>query len=292
VKRLHRGDAWFLVFICLIWGFNLIAVKVGLREFPPVFFAFLRFAVLAVALTPILRLHRSQMGPLVIAAVLCGALNFGVLFYGMSLTDNVAMVAIASQLGMPFTTLLSIALLGEVVRWRRWLGIALAFAGVLIMGFDPRVFQQGVALLLVIASAFIGALGTISIKRVQGVRPLELQAWFAMASWPALLLLTVWLEKGQMEAVRHAGLQSWLALGYVAFLSSLVAHTGYYHLIQRYPVSSIAPLTVLSPLFSVIFSITLLDTAVTARLLVGGLVTLLGVLIIALREQKIVDTGS
>jgi len=292
VRSVRAPDLWFLVFICLIWGFNLIAVKVGLREFPPVFFAFLRFVTLAVALAPVLRLHREQMGALIIAAVLCGALNFGVLFYGMSLTDNVAMVAIASQLGMPFTTLLSIALLGEVVRWRRWLGIALSFAGVLILGFDPQVLQQGVALLLVIASAFVGALGTISIKRVHGVRPIELQAWFAMSSWPMLLLLTLWLEHGQVAALRHATLQGWLAVGYVAFLSSLVAHTGYYHLIQRYPVSSVTPLTVLSPLFSVIFSITLLGTAVTPRLLLGGAVTLGGVLIIAMREQTIMDTGS
>jgi O-acetylserine/cysteine efflux transporter len=182
--------------------------------------------------------------------------------------------------------------LGEVVRWRRWLGIVLAFSGVVIMGFDPRLVHQGAALVLVIAASFVGALGTIAVKRLQGIRALELQAWFAMASWPALLLLTLWLEKGQLEAVRQAGVQSWLAVGYVTFLSSLVAHTGYYHLIQRYPVSSVAPLTVLSPLFSVMFSITLLGTALTPRLVGGGLVTLAGVLIISLREQKFADTGS
>ncbi len=292
MKALRPKDLWFLVFICLLWGFNLIAVHAGLRGFPPILFAFLRFAMLALVLAPVLRLHRAQMGPLVIAALLCGGLNFGVLFYGMSLTDNVAAVAIASQLGVPFTTLLSIALLGEVVRWRRWLGIVLAFSGVVIMGFDPRLVHQGAALVLVIAASFVGALGTIAVKRLQGIRALELQAWFAMASWPALLLLTLWLEKGQLEAVRQAGVQSWLAVGYVTFLSSLVAHTGYYHLIQRYPVSSVAPLTVLSPLFSVMFSITLLGTALTPRLVGGGLVTLAGVLIISLREQKFADTGS
>lgn len=292
MKSIRKQDLGFLVLICLIWGYNLVAIKVGLREFPPVFFACLRFALLAALLAPILRLHRAQMGPLIIAALLCGGVNFGLLFYGMSLTDNVAVVAIASQLGLPFTTLLSVALLGEVVRWRRWLGIALSFAGVMVMGFDSGAFSHGVALLLVIASAFVGALGLISIKRVRGVRPIELQAWFAWASWPVLLALSLLLEQGQLDSVRHASVAGWLALGYVALLSSLVAHTGYYYLIQRYPVSSVAPVTVLSPLFSVIFSITLLGTQVTPRLIIGGLLTLLGVLIVALREQKIVDTGS
>lgn len=287
MKALRAPDLWFLVLICLIWGFNFIAVKIGLRDFPPILFAFLRFALLSIALVPVLRLHRSQMGPLVIAAVLCGALNFGLLFYGMALTENVAAVAIATQLAIPFATLLSIAMLGEVVRWRRWLGIGLSFAGVMILGFDPDVVHQGAALLLVVASAFASALGTIWIKRVHGLRPIELQAWFSMVSWPVLLLLTLSLENGQLQAIRLAGPVAWLTLLYVAFVSSLVAHTGYYHLIQRYPVNSVTPLTVLSPFFSVIFSITLLGTPVTPRLLIGGAVTLGGVLIIALREFRI-----
>ena len=292
MSRIRPKDLGFLVFICLIWGFNLIAIETGLKQFPPVFFAFLRFAVLAVVLAPLLRLHRSQMGPLIVAAVLSGGLNFGLLFYGMSLSDNVAAVAIASQLGLPFTTVLSVALLGEVVRWRRWLGVAMSFAGVLLMGLDPGVFEQGAALLWVSASAFVGALGLIAIKRVSGVRPVELQAWFAMASCPVLLLMTLMLERGQMAALQSAGVVAWLSVAYVALLSSLVGHTGYYYLIQRYPVSSVAPVTVLSPLFSVMFSITLLRTPLTPRLIAGGVVTLLGVLIIAAREKKIVDTGS
>jgi len=292
MTRIRPRDLGFLVVICLIWGFNLIAIESGLKEFPPVFFAFLRFMVLAVVLAPLLRLHRSQMGPLIVAAVLSGALNFGLLFYGMSLSDNVAAVAIASQLGLPFTTVLSVALLGEVVRWRRWLGVGMSFAGVLLMGFDPGMFAQGAALLWVSASAFVGALGLIAIKRVTGVRPVELQAWFAMASWPVLLVMTLMLERGQFAAVQNAGAVAWLSVAYVALLSSLVGHTGYYYLIQRYPVSSVAPVTVLSPLFSVMFSITLLRTPLTPRLVAGGIVTLLGVLIIAAREKKIVDTGS
>jgi len=286
LRALRAPDLWFLVLICLIWGFNFIAVKIGLREFPPILFAFLRFALLSVALAPILRLHRSQMRPLIIAAVLCGAMNFGLLFCGMAITENVAAVAIATQLAIPFATLLSIAMLGEVVRWRRWLGIALSFAGVVILGFDPDVVHQGMALMLVVASAFASALGTIWIKRVHGLRPIELQAWFSMVSWPVLLLLTLSLEHGQIESLHNASPLAWLTLVYVAFMSSLVAHTGYYHLIQRYPVSTVTPLTVLSPFFSVIFSITLLGTAVTPRLLIGGAVTLGGVLIIAMRESR------
>jgi O-acetylserine/cysteine efflux transporter len=54
----------------------------------------------------------------------------------------VASVAIATQLGVPFTTLMSVLFLGEVIRWRRWLGIALAFAGVAVIGFQPGMLEH------------------------------------------------------------------------------------------------------------------------------------------------------
>jgi O-acetylserine/cysteine efflux transporter len=81
-------------------------------------------------------------------------------------------------------------------------------------------------------------------------------------------------------------------LAYIVIASSLVAHTGYYYLVQRYPVSSIAPITVLSPIFAVLFAVALLGNRLTERLVLGGLITLTGVVVVAMREKKIIDTGS
>ena len=74
--------------------------------------------------------------------------------------------------------------------------------------------------------------------------------------------------------------------------ASLLAHTGYFVLVHRYPVTSVSPLTVLSPLFGVFFGVTLLGDQLTTRIIAGGLMTLTGVLIVALREKQIADTGS
>ena len=61
---------------------------------------------------------------------------------------------------------------------------------------------------------------------------------------------------------------------------------------RRYPVTSVAPLTVLSPLFAVAFGVLLLDDRLSTRIVVGGACTLVGVLIITLRERRIADTGN
>lgn len=293
MTALAPRDLAFLVGINLIWGFNLIASKAGVGHFPPVLFTALRFGLLALILLPFLRWHPGRMERLMLAAALSGGLQFALLFIGLSLSPGVASVAIATQLGVPFTTLMSVLFLGEVIRWRRWLGIALAFAGVAVIGFQPGMLEHRWGLALVIASALIGSLGLVAVKSLgESLSPLELQAWFAWTGVPLLLFLTFFLETGQEEAIRAAEWLDWGALLYTALVSSLLAHTGFYWLVSRYPVTSISPITLLSPIFGVLFGVLLLDEPLTSRILLGGGLTLTGVFIIALRERKLVDTGS
>ncbi len=285
-------DLVFLVVINLIWGFNFITSKLGVSEFPPLWFTTLRFGFLALLLAFVLRIHRGQMGAIVVAALLSGGLHFGLLLVGLAMAETVSTVAIAGQLGVPFTTLMSIVFLGEVVRWRRWLGIGLAFAGVMLMGLDPKVFEFWQGLALVVLSAFVGSLGLLAVKRLTDIRPLEIQAWFAVVSVPVLALLSAVFEAGQWQAMRSASWAGWGALTFTVLMASLVAHSGYYYLVQRYPITSVSPLTVLSPLFGVLFGVTLLGDELTPRIIVGGTMTLTGVVVIALRERRIVETGT
>ncbi len=281
---------WILVAICALWGFNLIAIKAGVERLPPVFFTLLRFAVLAVVVAPFLRWHRGSMGWLLLASITSGGLMFALMFLGIAMSESMSAVAIAGQLGVPFTTLLSILLLGEEVRWRRWSGILLSFSGVMLIGFNPVVFQSVAGLSLVVLSALVGAVGLVAIKRVHGVQPLELQAWFAWSSLPVLAVMTLAMEQDQLASLRALDLTGSAAILYTALAASLVGHTVFFSLVQRYPVTSVAPVTVLAPVFSVFFAVTLLGESLDWRILTGGAMTLAGVVIISLRERKLPDT--
>jgi len=281
-----------LVGICAIWGFNLVAIKAGVERMPPVFFSLLRFVVLAIAVAPFLRPRRGAVGWLLLASVCSGGLQFALMFIGISMSGSMSSVAIVGQLGVPFTTMLSILLLGETVRWRRWLGILLSFAGVMVLGFNPIVLQSLRGLGLVVLAALVGALGLVAIKRVPAIRPLELQAWFTWTSLPVLLALTWVLEDGQLESLRTLDATGVGAVLYTALAASLVGHTTFFWLVQHYPVTSVAPVTVLAPLFSVFFSVLLLGDVVDWRILAGGALTLAGVAIISMRERVLRDIAT
>jgi len=285
-------DLALLVTMNVIWGLNLVASKIGVGEFPPIFFTALRFAMLAVVLLPLLRRHHGEMTTLLTAALLTGPATFALLFLGIARVEHVSNVAIASQLGVPFSTLLSVWLLGERIHWRRTLGIILAFAGVVVIGLDPRMFASRAGLLLVAASAFVGALGVVYIKKLRTVRPLQLQAWISVAGGLLLLPLSLSVESGQWAAVQSATWHGWGALAYTAVMASLIGHSTWYYLVGRYPVTGLAPITLLTPLFGIVFGVTLLGDQLTTRVIIGGSITLVGVYIVIRRERRLVDTGT
>lgn len=282
---LEGRDLALLIVMNLILGLNLIAAKVGVGQFPPIFFAALRFGSLAVLLLPFIRMHRGQMLCLLAAAALTGPATFSLLFSGLSLVEEASVVAIASQMGVPIAALLAVWLLGEAIRWPRRLGIALAFGGIAVISFDPRVFSYWEGLALVVASCVTGALGLIFVKRLKNIGPLELQAWIAVGGGPMLLLLSLAMESGQWQAMHDASWGGWTALIFTTVVASLAAHTAWYYLVSRYPVTSLSPVTLLSPLFSVFFGVTLLGDHLTPRMLVGGAVTLVGVFLVVVREK-------
>jgi len=292
VTELHRTHLWQLALINSVWGFNIVAIKLSADRFPPVFLSFLRFLIVGLAVWPWLRIRRGEMRWLLIAATCSGGLQFALMYSGVALSGNMSSVAIAGQLGVPFATLLSVFLLGERIRWRRWFGIAMAFAGVVVLGFNPEVFASWPGLILIVTAGFVGAVGLIAIKRVRELEPLELQAWLAWGSLPLLLPLSLLLEDGQLASLGQSGMLGWGGLLYSALLASLFAHTAYFALIRRYPVTSVAPVTVLTPLLGVMFSVLLLGDVLDWRMIIGGLLTLAGITVIVMRERKAAVTAT
>ncbi len=277
-----------MIGVNFVWALTLVSAKIGVSEMPPFLFTGLRFLLVAVVLLPFLKFHKGRMWTIFAIAMTAGGIQFGIFFTGLRIAEDVSAVALASQLGVPFATLLSIVFLNEEVRWRRWLGILLAFVGVMVISFDPRVLSYWDGFLLGIVGAFVGATSSIFMRRLKDVGVYDLQSWIAMFSWPFLLGMSLLFEGNPVEPIRSASLAVWGALVFAAFCSSLIAHAGMYFLLQRYEVTIVSPLTLLTPIFTVAMGVAFLGDVLTARMLVGGLITLVGVAIVTMRQPEYV----
>ncbi len=281
-------DFALIVLICLIWATNNIVSKYVVTDLavPPLFYAAVRFALVGLITLPWLLPIPRPRWRLLVVALLMGGGNFALLFIGLQ-TATASAAAVVIQLGVPITTLLSMLMLGEKVRWRRGVGISLTLSGALLVMWDPGGFAVSTGLLFVVAAAFLGSLGAVMMKQMDGVRPLQFQAWVGFASFWPLAGLSIWLEPGQIQAGLAGGWPFVIAVVFSAVIVSVAAHTAYYGLIQRYEANLISPLTLMTPLATIALGVLIMSDPFGPRMAIGTAVALAGVLIIALRPNQV-----
>ncbi|MGC6535334.1 MAG: EamA family transporter, partial [Parvibaculales bacterium] len=96
----------FLMFIiCLVWGFTFVAGKAGVEEMPPMLFTALRYSLLAILLFPFLKIVDGKMPQVMVITITMGSAHFALFYGGMSVADNVSAIAVATQLGVPISTI-------------------------------------------------------------------------------------------------------------------------------------------------------------------------------------------
>ncbi len=281
-------DFALIVLVCLVWATNNIISKFVVADLavPPLFYAAVRFALVALITLPWLLPMPRPRWRLLVVALLMGGGNFALLFIGLQ-TATASAAAVVIQVGVPITTVLSMVMLGERVRWRRGIGISLTLAGALVVMWDPGGFVVSTGLLFVVAAAFLGSLGAVMMKQMGGVRPLQFQAWVGFASFWPLAALSLWLEPGQVAAGFAAGWPFVAAVVFSAVVVSVAAHTAYYGLIQRYEADLISPLTLMTPLATIALGVLIMSDPFGLKMALGTAVALAGVLIIALRPNQV-----
>jgi O-acetylserine/cysteine efflux transporter len=203
-----------------------------------------------------------------------------------AITENVAALAIAGQLGVPFSLILAVIFLGEQIRWIRIAGVSASFVGVAIMGFDPAIWDERLGVGLTILASFLWAVGSLLFRRLKGVSALTIHAWLALISLPVLLAGSLVFEPDGLARARSASAG---ALGWIAFSglgASIVGHAGMSWLLQRYPVTTMAPLTLPTPLLSAMLAVMVFDTPVSVQLVTGALVTFAGVAVVTWRSAR------
>jgi O-acetylserine/cysteine efflux transporter len=280
-------DFALLFAVCLVWGLNIVITRWIVADVgvPPIFFAATRFAGVALFLVAFLRPRPEDLKMLFMIAMFIGALHFALLFIGLQNAEASA-ASITGQLGAPFSTLMSMAFLGETIGWRRGLGIMLSFAGVILIAFDPESFNTSIGLLFIAIAAFVGSVGGILMKRMAPIKALRLQAWVGLFSFAPLFITSGLLESGQLDSVTRGGWQLGLAWLFAVVGVSIFGHGGFYTLIKKYDISLLSPLTLMTPIWGVVFGIILLNEPITARLVLGSVISLSGVFVIAVRQNK------
>jgi len=259
----------------LLWGYQFVAIKLGLAEFPPLFFLGLRFLAIALLLIPfVAKPTRKQLGPILAISVFLSALNFGLFYIGLGLGTG-TMTAVAYQLATPFIILLSWPMLNERPSLRTVFGVLLAFVGV--VAASGGISANGTATVLVAASAFAYAIGNVLTKRYGPFDSLMLVAWMSLFTVPQVMGASFVLEHGQLASFVMADAYGWLALVYTVLIGGVLGFGLWFWLIARCSMGRVAPFGLLMPVFATMSSVLFLGDHLTPMLVIGGMIALVGV---------------
>jgi len=283
VKPLHLAA---ILAIDVVWGFNVVAVKEGVMSAGPMTAVLLRYAVATLVCLPFIRWLPGRMGLILITGFIAGALFMSLGAMSFALADNLSALSIVGQLGVPFSLILAVIFMKEEIRWPRITAIAICFVGVVVMGFDPAIANERIGILLTAGASLCWAIGNLLFRRLQGVPVLVIHGWLGLVSMPIMALLAYTFEPASLAAIPDLPLSTWGWVAYSGIMSSIVGHGGMTWLFQRYPVAVVSPLTLPTPLISVAVAVAVYHTPITGQMLVGGLLTLVGVAIITIRTAQ------
>jgi len=254
--------------------------KLGVGQFPPFAFAAMRSALLALALLPLWRLARPPRHLVLPLAGFCAAMGVGVyagMYTALSMSAVVSPIVIGMQLSVPFAVLLGRLLLGERVRAVTWGGIAAAFAGVVVIAFEPALLDDVPALLVTALSALSYAIATLCARSLRTLSPFTMNGWMAVTAIVPLALLSALFEHDQWHAVVTADALGWAVLLHAALAVSLLGHVGMFSLYRHYPVANVIPYYVLMPVFGVALSLVMFAESLSWQTLIGGVVVIAGI---------------
>jgi len=277
--------------ICFVWGLHFIVMRSTVQDIvDPLFYAAMRVTCVTILLLPFLKWQKGQMKYILLGGLGYGALNYAFMFPALKYTTAAA-AAIAIELYMPLSIIMSVIFLKERIGRYRIMGVALAFLGVIVLGLTKPggeigpYFALGIA--MIACSALAESMGAVGVKKTKNVHPFTLLAWFTLIGSVVLWPLSWVLEDNQLRVFEPD--TRWIffaALTYSTLFVSLFAHASYYWLLARLPMYKVACSGVLTTSFGVILGITILGEPITPHFIIGGLLAIIGVTIILWRNSS------
>lgn len=277
-----------MAIVCFVWALNhtIASVVVAHMGFPPLFYAAARMAIVTIALHRFLRPVPRPLPRLALTALLLGAVHFGFLFLGFQ-TAAPSAAAIVLQSSIPISAVLSVLVLGERLTWLRIGGTIATFVGVLIVMWKPEGLTVSIGLVFMLVAAFALSLGSILVKGLGPILPLNLQAWINALSLLPILSAAYLVEPPPAFDLHSDGLAVVSAVLFSAFATTIFAQTAFYKILQLYEVNIVMPLTVMFPLMAVGLGVSIAGDPFTARIAVGCLVAIGGVILTVTKPAKI-----
>ena len=267
-----------LLFIAVVHGSAFPFTKLVLNEsVPPILMASLRMGIVLVILIPFWRFkvpEKKYFPSLIAFSISMGVMVYVFMTLALYYSVIISPVIVGSQLAIPFGILASSFMLGESISPKKWLLIFSAFAGILIIFFDPKLIDNYLGLFFASLMALSFALAQVYSRRLRELDISLTNAFTGLFGFTILLIVSHLIEGNTILNITSINLSSWFLILYQAIVVSLGAHLLMFSLYKFYTIGQIFPSYSLFPIFGIGLTFLIFGEVPTILFLVGGIIVL------------------
>ena len=277
-RPLSAPHALLALAVMAVWGTNFVIMRSGLDHLPPMLFATLRFALVVVPAIFFLKRPAVPWGRLAAYGLAIGVGQFGLLFVALNVGLSPGLASLVMQAQVFYTIGLAMLATGERLRGFQWGALALSVLGIAVIAWNGGGEATPAGLAIALTAAFGWALGNTIQRRDPGANMLAYVVWSSLFAVPPLLALSLAFEgpAAMAHGMAAADIWTWGAVLWQAVGNSLFGYTAWGFLLARYPAASVAPMSLLVPVFGIGASVWWLGEPLQAWKLAAGALVLTG----------------
>lgn len=267
--------------VVFIWGFNFVAIKVGLNGFPPLFLVFLRFFLTSLPALFFVKKPHIPLHKIIWYGLIMFSLQFSFLFLGIAMNVAPGLASLITQIQIFFSILLGVIFFQEHAHKWQIIGSIISFTGLLVVAkhVEGTVSLEG--FLFLILAALFWSIGNLLSKKIGKTNTFSLVVWSSFFAFPPLLCASLIFEGPQTIylALLQIDKLTILAALYITYCSTLLGYGIWGYLINHNPLGTITSFTILIPIVALLSSVTLLGEPLQSWKIFAAILVLLGLAI-------------
>lgn len=269
------------ILITAIWGINFSVIKIGLSSVDPFILAGIRFTLCALPALFFIKKPDVPWRYIIGYGLVFGIGLWGLVNLGIKAGLSAGIASLLLQFSAFFTILLGSVVFKESLTRYQIAGFALACTGLLSIVFitDGSVTFTGT--LLVMAGAIAWSIANIIIKRSATKQIFAFLVWSSAFS-PLPLFLLDWLvngSNGYTALVSHVDYRAVLSILFQVYPNTLFGYWVWNSLLKQYPISTVAPLSLLVPVFGILGSMAIFGEAISSLKILALLLIISGLVV-------------
>ncbi|VTU15458.1 putative DMT superfamily transporter inner membrane protein [Variovorax sp. PBL-H6] len=286
-----------LIACCAFWGLQQILIKTTVTEVPPLWQASIRMAGAILLLwswclwrrVPLFERDGTLRGGLLAGLLFAG--EFVCIYLGLQHTT-------ASRLTVflytsPFVVALLLPRFAPTERLRgvQWLGLAIAFTGVVAAFSESFGHSSSGQLLgdaLALGGGVLWGLTTLAIRTTRLATASAEKTLFYQIAVTAAVSPVLSLALGERWGLTYSS-YAWFSISLQTAIGAFASYLAWMWMLRHYPATRISSFTFLTPLFALVFGVVLLGEPLTLQLVLALAGVALGLVLVNRRTSPAVQ---